>query len=211
MERHALQMWATPPDGGAADFSFDRRLVGVSAGAYVPPTPAIWPVLAAIEALARADASLVATPREHLHFTFLALSLVKFSSAADIPADPGEVLPHVPQRPLNLERLRIVPLNGALVLAGVPTPELVAAREAFARAALASSWRPLLVERYSGYPIPPDIWHTTLLRSRSATLPAAAQALFHDWRGVDLGAVELPPPKLFTVNFDWSCASEFPS
>jgi hypothetical protein len=100
--------------------------------------------------------------------------------------------------------LRLVPTRNALLLAGIPDMESLRIRKTITEEVLHSRWEPLIRERYKGFPIPPLIWHTTLMRSRREYLPESARQLFRDNRHAHFADIQIGFPILAAVTYNWS-------
>ena len=111
----------------------------------------------------------------------------------------------------KLGRLRLVVIPGALLLAGIPDLASATARAGLAADLMAADWAPHITERYRGYPFPPMIWHTTLVRSRRQRATPGMRALFAEYRYSALDDLTLGPPWLVAANYNWTMVERLDS
>ena len=204
-----LQEWAAHPQIGAAvPIDLNRQKLGVSSGRNFSPTGALQVLHAELLQLAADDPLLDVVPAHGLHFTFLALAWDYFDSLAELPPETAQTVAIFKETVAGLNftvrDLRLVPLKGALLLAGIPTPESFARREALAQRLLQSNWRPYLEARYAGLPIPPLFWHITLVRYGAAYLPQPLRDLYHRYRTTTFDDLALGEPEIGAINFNWT-------
>jgi hypothetical protein len=205
----ALAAWSAHADPGALVAADPRRgRLGVTSGRLISFNPALLALHDEIAALARADALLAPVPRASLHFTFLALAWDHYDSPAGLPPAIAEArarfVEHVSGLNFAVHALRLVPLRNSLVLAGMPDAASLAARARLTDALLATAWRPLLEERYARLPLPPRLWHSTLVRYGRQFAPQSLRAFYHAHAGRNLGGIELGEPHLLMADAMWS-------
>lgn len=205
----ALAAWLAHPDTGALAAADPRRgRLGVTSGRLIPPNPALLALHDEITALAQDDALLAPVPRASLHFTFLALAWDHYDNPAALPPAFAEAHALFDEcvRGLNftVHNLRLLPLRNGLVLAGMPDAAGLTARQRLTEALLGTAWRPLLEERYARLPLPPKLWHTTLVRYGRQFAPQTLRALYHAHAGRNLGTIELGEPDLLMTDMTWS-------
>jgi len=143
-----------------------------------------------------------------LHFTFLALSPHNFARVESFPDSLSVVKQSytrcVAGRPWTIKNLRLVPLHNGLLLAGIPDMDTLASRKQLADDLLSSPWETMLRARYGRYPIPPVIWHTTLMRFPYERMPAPARDIYFAYSSGSFGDITLDPPILAAVSYNWS-------
>lgn len=209
MTAQTLQAWQSHPGVGkllVADAN--RQHLGVSSGRNFMPTGKLQRLHGELLQLASADSLLDVVPAHGLHFTFLALAWDHFESADEVPAELQTLVPIFKETVARLNfrvcDLRLVPLKGALLLAGLPDAQTHATREQLARRVLQSPWRPHLEARYAGFPIPPLIWHITLARYAAEYAPQPLRDLYHHYSTTSFGDLELGEPQIGMINYNWT-------
>lgn len=209
IERDTVEAWrANPTPGEDARSGYDIRLLGFSSGSRFSTFTVLSEFMAELEVLTKHVRALDLLPDTNLHFTFLALSPHVYESREAFPEDVRDLKQiagaSLTRAPIQLSRLRLVPLPNALVLAGIPDCGAIEARAKFAEVLLNSRWEKHLRSRYGRHPIPPLIWHTTLVREGHQYLSPEVRELFYRWRDRDFGNLELSPPVLAAVTYNWS-------
>jgi hypothetical protein len=141
------------------------------------------------------DDRLDVVPRNSMHFTFLALANSHFATMADVPPEIESLLPlydaYVRRLTFQVWKVALLPLNNALILAGIPDPETYEARRQFAEAILQSPWARWLRDRYQQYSIPPLLWHTTSARYNAEFLPQDIRALYQRYAAPVIPVIDL--------------------
>jgi len=154
------------------------------------------------------NADLDITANHHLHFTFLALSPLKYKGQEEFPREIDELCGIIKRvvvlRKFALTKLRLVPLKNTILLAGIPTCDSLILRNSFACELLKSSWCSYLKERYIGHEIPPKIWHTTLVRTRKELLPLELREFYLKNCEKDFGYLNFEKIDLIAANYNWS-------
>jgi hypothetical protein len=209
IEENTLAAWKSEPGiGGHQPLPYDEKLLAFTAGQWFQPTDTLLRLHEELLALGFGDHNLKVIARKNMHFTLLALSPHRYRGPNEYP-DELELLKrlytqHVAQVQFELSSLRLVPLPNTLLLAGIPNEGAFTARRGFASELLASEWGTLLRARYEPYPIPPVIWHTTLVRSSRQLLPRDLREVFSHYRDRRFQDIDLGQPILAAVSYDWS-------
>ena len=183
---------------------------GISLGSFFKPTEELKPLFAAIGDLADLDPRHVILPSGSYHFTFLALAGHTLNENQPLPPEITSLKQicwqMIADEKWTLENLRLLPGPNFLLLVGKPSAKVAELREKFAKALLQSPWGPLIHLRheYRGYPFPPVIWHTTLCRYKAEYLPERTRTLVRKYCNQRFGSIDLDPPLLRRVNYDWS-------
>ena len=209
MEEETLEKWRSHPSVGCpGDFPYDRSLLAIAMGQYFEPCPGLSSLFADLREISRRDASIEVPDLTWLHMTFLALSPHRYEDSLDYPETLSIVKDLHARYALHIRwsvyDLRLVPTQNALLLAGLPDVESWRIRKTIAEELLNSHWEPLIRERYKGFPIPPIIWHTTLMRSRREYLPESVRQLFMDNRNARFADIQIGSPILAAVTYNWS-------
>ncbi len=159
--------------GAVTGYPDDARKLCISSGRKFVATGVLAELHEQLMGLSANDSTLDVVPATSLHFSFLAMSWGLWDEPADAPdLQAIELLAqHTADIPFVISQLRVVPLKGSLILAGVPDARTFDARHAFAQAMLQSEWRTHMRSRYAGYEIPPLFWHTTLARANTQFAP----------------------------------------
>ncbi len=213
MTDRALTVWAQGSDVGEfVGLPSGYQKISPAIGSFFTPSTHVAELLAALFELALADPKLTLVPSKTSHFTFLALAPHIWSTLEELPEEVFEVKAlcdrHLSELRWPLSDLRLIPGANFLLLAGFPSQGAIDARYAITRDILASSWRQRIEQRYLNHAatLPPKIWHTTLCRYPHARLPSRVRALYHEFRALNFGEIDLPSPKLRAINYDWSFA-----
>jgi hypothetical protein len=209
IEKNTLALWGKEPGiGDPQALPYDEALFAFTTGQKFRPADALLGLHDELLEIGARDENLRVIARMNMHFTLLALSPHRHSGPNDYPAALGLLkslyAQHVAQVPFRLSSLRLVSLPNTLLLAGIPNEEAHSARRGLAGALLASEWEPLLRARYEPYPIPPVIWHTTLVRSLRQFLPSNLREVFSRYRDTRFRDIDLGQPILAAVTYDWS-------
>lgn len=209
MTQQTLQAWAAHPGIGPLQPSYpNRQQLGVSSGRSFAPSGALKQLHEELLQLAEADSLYDVVPAHGLHFTFLALAWDHFASVDALPPEIHELVPlfktTVAGLNFTVTDLRLVPLKGALLLAGLPDPQSYAVRQQLAARVLQSAWRPYLEARYAGFPIPPLIWHITLVRYAAEYAPQSLRDLYQRYRTTAFVDLQLGQPQIGVINYNWT-------
>ena len=209
IEENTMAAWESEPGiGGHRPLPYDEELLAFTTGRWFQPTDTLLRLHEELLVLGSADDNLKVIARKNMHFTLLALSPHRYSGLNEYPAELGVLktlyAQHVAQVRFRLSSLRLVPLPNTLLLAGIPNEEAYSARREFASALLASEWGVLLRARYEPHPIPPVIWHTTLVRSVRQFLPAVVRDVVSQYHDREFPDIDLGQPILAAVSYDWS-------
>lgn len=203
-----LATWEKSPDAGAEappPYHLTNRAYAI--GSLFTPTAALEPLISRVF-----DAEGISVvPRDSLHYTFLALTPHQWDDDDQMP-DPSFLAAVTRSHLLNLRfeisDLRLLPLPNALLLAGLPSVEMLDARDRLIgdlmKFTTTATW---LKERY-GPAFPPLFWHTTLARSRTTLLPPTLRSLCREFAAENFGYLSMPFPRLHAVNFDWTLRRE---
>lgn len=209
IEEETLRKWRSHPSVGyPIEFPYDRFLLAIAIGQYFEPCPVLSSLFAELREIARDDATVEVPDPSWLHMTFLALSPHRYRDSTDYP-ETLDIVKNLHARyalriDWRVNDLRLVPTKNTLLLAGLPDVDSLKIRNTIAEELLKSRWESLIRERYEGFPIPPVIWHTTLMRSRSEYLPESARQLFMGNRHVRFADMYLGAPLLAAVTYNWS-------
>lgn len=209
MTQQTLQAWADHPGIGPLQPPYpNRQQLGVSSGRSFTASGALSALHADLLRLAEADPLYDVVPAHGLHFTFLALAWDHFASLEELPPEIHELVPlfktTVAGLNFTVTDLRLVPLKGALLLAGLPDPQSYAVRQQLATRVLQSTWRPYLEARYTGFPIPPRIWHITLVRYGAEYAPQSLRDLYQRYRTTAFADLQFGQPQIGIINYNWT-------
>jgi len=209
MERSTLSAWERAPGiGDRVSFPYDMNLLAFAAGQKFRPTGSLLQLHDELLKAAESDPALLVVRRDCIHFTFLALSPHAYSGPTDYPERllllKRICREHLVGPDAAISSLRLVPLQNSLLLAGIPDEESLDRRSRLAAALLDSEWADLIKARYGVHPIPPIIWHTTLVRCRNVLLPQAVRNLFFKYRNGSFNNIDIGQPILAAVAYDWS-------
>lgn len=209
MTEQTLQAWQSHPGvGDLLSADQNRQKLGVSSGRNFTPTGELQKLHSKLLQLSEKDPLLDVVPAQGLHFTFLALAWDHFASVDEMPPEINELVPIFKETVAGLNfrvcDLRLVPLKGALLLAGIPDAATHATRQKLAQRVLASPWKPHLEARYAGFPIPPQIWHITLARYAAEYVPQSLRDLYDHYRTTSFGDLELGEPQIGMINYNWT-------
>lgn len=207
MRSQTLKVWGANAGTGAEMGNFYHPTsLALSVGCHFSMPPDIEQLHNEIAALDDAAVQLVA--KEHSHFTFLACTTHMSETIGDLPEETAALISifkrYAPAIDFKLRSLRLVPLPNALLLAGIPDQKTHKLRQEFAAEVLQSPFGHLIKARYQGYPIPPLVWHTTLMRYKRQYLPERMRRLYRDWSEHDFGSMHLGTVGLYAITFDWS-------
>jgi hypothetical protein len=205
--RHTLQCWKEQPTvGQTRPAPYHKSYLGIATGNVIHIADWLSELHEELTMYAQHDARLDVVPRDSVHFTFLALATTAFESIDDVPKEVEHLIPlyetHVRSMTFCVRRVSLLPLQNALLMAGIPTAESFEARRAFAKAVLSSAWEPWLRDRYSS--IPPLFWHTTLARYDAECLPDAIRRMYQRYSTKTLPAIEVGSPLLAATTYNWS-------
>ncbi|MFN8444368.1 MAG: hypothetical protein U0175_26530 [Caldilineaceae bacterium] len=209
MTQQTLQAWSAHPGIGAQQPAYPyKHQLGVSSGHPFAPSGVLKQLYDELCQLAATDPLYDVVPAHGLHFTFLALAWDRFNSIGEVPPEINELVPLFKETVAGLSftvtDLRLVPLKNALLLAGLPDAQTYAVRQRLAQRVLQSSWRPHLEARYAGFPIPPLIWHITLVRYAAEYAPQPLRDLYQCYRTASFGSLELGEPQIGVINYNWT-------
>jgi hypothetical protein len=209
IENRTLATWESEPGvGDHQPLPYDEELLAFTTGQRFFPTDTLLELHDELLEIGFFDYNLRVIARMNMHLTLLALSPHRYPGPDDYPTELGLLkdlyTQHAGQVRFTLSSLRLVPLPNTLLLAGIPNEEAFAARNRFAAALLASEWSAHLKARYEPHPVPPVIWHTTLVRSNRRFLPQTIRNVFHRYRGKRFPDIDLGQPILAAVSYDWS-------
>ena len=202
--QRTLAVWQQSPGlGELAPPPYHPTHRAYAIGSLFTPTPALEPIISRVATVEGVDG----VARENLHYTFLALTPHQWDDF-DAMSDPqffaGAMRWHLSAVAFEITDLRLLPLPNVLLLAGLPSIEMLDARDRLIAELLenatTATW---LRERY-GNAFPPLFWHTTLARSRTALLPPPLRSLFNEFADTSFGTLAMPPPRLHAMNFDWT-------
>ena len=197
---------ANPRTGDPLPPEPHRAQLGISSGRIFAASGPLAQVHAELRALAAQDPLLDVTPANSLHFTFLALAWDRYTLQT-LPPELAALKPIFAKHTLGMDfavtDLRLLPLKNALVLAGLPSPDSFARRNALAQELLASAWGPLLQGRYRGFDIPPLFWHTTLARYGAPFASQPLRDVYARHSAIGMGGLHFGQPLLAAVNYNW--------
>lgn len=199
LRSEGLNTWAEyPHPGNLRGAAYDRRLA-LSFGVRYTATRRMQGLLDGLTKLREDDELDVV---QDLHVTFLACTRQVYETIEDLPL--AAFLTNDLPASIRLNCLRLIPIQDGLVLAGLPDAEAIEARATIAGELLG---RPeaakLLRERYGKYPIPPLLWHTTLVRCRHEYAKKSVRDLFARHATVDFNSLDIGPIRLCAIDFDW--------
>ena len=201
-----LEKWKNDEGAGALRRpSFPFTKVGVTSGSYIQPPHPAFEILSELEHLAGRDPNADITKPECFHLTFLAILTVSYDVVEELPSVDGlkEIFRRICHgKEFLVQKLGLVALPNALLLAGHPDDASLSLRGEFAEALLASPWKGHLEARYHGGVIPPIFWHTTLVRYHAEYLPEELRAFFKSNRSKTYGRLVLPI-HLMSTNYNW--------
>lgn len=207
--QRTLQTWdENLTTGRALPAPYHHSRLGISTGNVFQITDWLAELYAALAEYACVDARLDLVPRNSLHFTFLALATSLFDGMDDMPQEIISLLPlydrHVRPVTFRIRSVRVLPLQNALLLAGIPDAESFDARQQFAEAVLNSAWSPWLRNRYKNHALPPLFWHTTVARYHAEFLPEPVRALCHRYASETMSEILIGQPRLVAATYNWS-------
>jgi len=208
MEAEALEKWRShPSEGNPVDFPYDRSLLAIAMGQYFEPCQVLSSLLTELREIARHDTTVEVPDPSWLHMTFLALSPHLYTDG-NYPNELSIVTDvydrYAPYLNWVVRDVCLLPTSNALLLAGFPDEDSINLRGIMADEILDSAWNPLITKRYAGFPIPPHIWHTTLMRSHHEFLPEAVRRVYSANRCNTFAAIHLGQPVLAGVTYNWS-------
>lgn len=209
MTQQTLQAWTAHPGIGETQPAYPyKHQLGVSSGRPFSPNGMLKQLHDKLCQLAEADPLYDVVPTHGLHFTFLALAWDRFNAIEEVPPEINELVPlfkaTVAGLNFTVSDLRLVPLKNALLLAGLPDVQTYAIRQQLAQRLLQSAWRPYLEARYAGFPIPPLIWHITLVRYGAEYAPQPLRDLYQRYRRTSFGSLTLGEPQIGVINYNWT-------
>ncbi len=208
-----LQCWRENPTAGRAlPIPYHQSRLGISTGNVFHITGWLAEFYTALAAYAREDPRLDLVPQDSLHFTFLALATSLFDETSDIPQEINSLFPlydtYVHPVTFCIRHVRLLPLHGALLLAGIPNIQSFKARRQFAEAVLNSAWSPWLNDRYKHHEIPPVFWHTTIARYEAEFLPERVRAVYHRFAAEFIPEINMGRPLFVASTYNWSHIQE---
>ncbi|MBT5960441.1 MAG: hypothetical protein HOG99_02815 [Gemmatimonadetes bacterium] len=208
-----LAAWAEHEGcGEPISAGFSKELLGVAVGQRFNHEGWLSELHARAKQCAASDTAMDVVPRDCLHFTFLALAKSEFGSVDSLPLELSSAKEayrsHVAALSFTMNRVRLLPLRNALVLAGVPDETSHRVRAEFASTLLGGPWSKHLRARYDGFEIPPTLWHTTLVRYESEFLPKAVRDLYHEFASQSIDRIVIGTPILAAVTYNWTRVSD---
>jgi hypothetical protein len=204
-----LAAWRKHPEtGDPVGLPPGRGALGITVGCWLPREDAVLAVHNRLAPLAATDMQMELVPRASLHYTFLALHWDLYDGWPAVPDELRQILPildkHVNGLNFVVRDLRLVPLTNALLLAGMPDAACAAARQALVAELLTSPWRRFLEDRYAGYPLPPQVWHTTLARYRAGFASQAMRDVYFQNAALRIPKLSMGQPRLVLASETWS-------
>ncbi|MCW1834588.1 hypothetical protein OLZ33_21710 [Pantoea ananatis] len=160
---------------------YPEKLLALTSGIHPELNPQIRVLLSDLRSLTNDDQLAEVMSEENFHMTFLAVTQSIYESYEDITdiADLTERFSLIIRNStLNVKELQLVALPNQLLLAGIPDRDSITLRQRFWEELISSDWQSKLHDRYPRKALPPDFWHTTLLRYKSKKLPPQIREYF---------------------------------
>ncbi len=206
---NTLAAWRDHPGTGeTVGLLPGRGALAITVGCWLPIEDAVLSMHELLAAHAASDALLEIVPRASLHYTFLALHWDLYDGWHAVPDELRQILPildkHLSGLNYVVRDLRLVPLKNALLLAGTPDAASAVARQSLVSELLASPWRRFLEDRYAGYPLPPQVWHTTLARYRARFASQAMRDMYFQHADLRIAELSMGQPRLVLASETWS-------
>jgi len=207
--QQSLVEWQLHPDPGAHVGHTHLTGWGVAAGKKFQATGHLKWVLEALQQLA--SSSVTPMKPENLHFTFLAIAKHIYAGPKDVPPLFAQAIAiskkYLPSVKMHISNLRLVALPNTVVLAGLPTEQLLEKRKEYvALMKNTDCW--LEIEKFYGnLPIPPPFWHTTLLRCTTQRMPSRVREFFLSQQEACFDDLILEAPEFCAMKSDWSACA----
>lgn len=206
--QETIHEWLLEPGNDPNDKDvvfYPEKLLALTSGIQPELNPHIRALLSDIKSLTDNDPLAEVMREENFHLTFLAVTQSIYESYKEISdiTDLAERFSHIIKNSeLKVKELQLVALPNQLLLAGIPDKESISLRQRFWDDLMNSDWRLKLQERYPGKALPPEFWHTTLLRYKSKKLPPLIREYFLSNSDMRYGEVE-GKIKLVLAQYDW--------
>lgn len=184
---------------------YPEKLLALTSGIQPELNPKIIALLSDIKLLIDNDPLAEVMSEENFHMTFLAITQSIYEAYDDISeiADLTERFSFsIRNNELKVKELQLVALPNQLLLAGIPDSNSVNLRKIFWDDLMSSEWQSNLQDRYPGKALPPDFWHTTILRYKSKKLPPLIREYFLSHSEKRYGEIE-GKIKLVLARYDW--------
>lgn len=185
---------------------YPEKLSALTSGIQPELNPQIRVLLSDLRELTNDDPLAEVMSEENFHMTFLAVTQSIYESYEDIAdiADLTERFSLITRNStLNVKELQLVALPNQLLLAGIPDSNSISLRQIFWNELMSSDWQSKLQDRYPGKALPPDFWHTTIMRYKSKKLPPLVREYFLSNADMRYGAIE-GKIKLVLAPYNWN-------
>ncbi|WP_141097368.1 MULTISPECIES: hypothetical protein [Pantoea] len=185
---------------------YPEKLLALTSGIQPELNPQIRVLLSDLRSLTNVDLLAEVMSEENFHMTFLAVTQSIYESYEDT-ADIVDLIERfsliIRNSTLNVKELQLVALPNQLLLAGIPDSNSISLRQNFWNDLMSSDWQSKLQDRYPGKALPPDFWHTTIMRYKSKKLPPLVREYFLSNSDMRYGEIE-GKIKLVLAPYNWN-------
>lgn len=185
---------------------YPEKLLALTSGIQPELNPQIRVLLSDLRSLTNDDPLAEVMSEENFHMTFLAVTQSIYESYEDT-ADIADLIERfsliIRNSTLNVKELQLVALPNQLLLAGIPDSNSISLRQIFWNDLMSSDWQSKLQDRYPGKALPPDFWHTTIMRYKSKKLPPLVREYFLSNSDMRYGEIE-GKIKLVLAPYNWN-------
>lgn len=185
---------------------YPEKLLALTSGIQPELNPQIRVLLSDLRSLTNVDPLAEVMSEENFHMTFLAVTQSIYESYEDT-ADIVDLIERfsliIRNSTLNVKELQLVALPNQLLLAGIPDSNSISLRQNFWNDLMSSDWQSKLQDRYPGKALPPDFWHTTIMRYKSKKLPPLVREYFLSNSDMRYGETE-GKIKLVLALYNWN-------